>query len=156
VTRSRARLLALPAALALALSLSGCGAGFLAATNRPYTPSNGTSMTVGTMDARNIMLVADETKPNTFELIGALVNNADAPETLTAVKVGGAAVTLTPITVASHSIITTGGEPRSSIVIPNATFSVGDFTQVELTFSTAGAVSAAVLALTREGTQSGG
>jgi hypothetical protein len=157
VTRIRARLLAVPAALTLAMSVSGCGAGFLAATNRPYVPSNGSSFTAGTMDARNVMLVADPDRPNTFELLGALVNNADAPQTLTGVTVEGAGkVPLTPITVAGHSIITTGGEPTSSIVVPDAKFAAGDFTQVTLTFSTVGAVTRDVLALTREGTTSGG
>lgn len=157
MTRTRARLLALPAALLLTLTLSGCGAGFLAATNRPYIPSNGTSFTVGTMDARNVTLVADPTRPKTFEVIGALVNNGDAPETLTGITVAGAsAVPLTPITVAAHSMITTGGEPSSDIVVTNANFAAGDFTDVTLTFGSAGSTTRAVLAMTREGTTSGG
>ena len=85
-----ARLLALPVALALAATLSGCGAGFHAGTNRPYVPSNGTSLTVGTMDARNLLLVEDAARPGTFHLIGALVNNGADPEVLTAVAVEGA------------------------------------------------------------------
>ena len=119
MNRTSARLLALPVALALAATLSGCGTGFLAATNRPYVPSNGTSMTVGTMDARNLLLVDDDAQPGTFKLIGALVNNGADPEVLTAVAVQNAgAVPLTPITVPGRSIITTGGTPTSTILDP--------------------------------------
>lgn len=157
MNRFRTRLLAAPAALALALTLAGCGAGFFAATNQPYIPSNGTSFTAGTMDARNVMLVADPAKPKTFHLIGALVNNSGAPETLTGVTVTGAGqVPLTPITVASHSIVTTGSTPLSDILVPDATFTAGQFTQVTLTFSTVGSVTRDVLAMTPEGTVAGG
>jgi hypothetical protein len=157
VNRTSARLLALPVALALAATLSGCGAGFLAATNRPYVPSNGTSMQVGSMDARNLLLVADETQPGTFKLIGALVNNGADPEVLTAVAVQNAgAVPLTPITVPGRSIITTGGTPTSTILVPGATFKVGDFTQITLTFKNEGSGTASLLALTADGVVSGG
>ncbi len=156
-TRTRTRLLAVPAALAVTLGLAGCATGFDAATNQPYIPSNGTSFTSGTMDARNVLLVADPTKPDTYHLIGALVNSGNAPETLTAVSVTGASqVPLTPITVAGQSLVTTGAEPTSDILVTNAKFSVGDFTSVTLTFSTTGSVTRDVLAMTPEGTVSGG
>jgi hypothetical protein len=151
------RLLTLPLALLVASTLAGCSAGFGAATNRPYTPSNGTSLTVGTMDARNLLLVADETQPNTYKLIGALVNNAEVPETLTAVAVEGAGpIALTPITVPGLSRITTGALPTSTIVVPDATFALGDFTTITLTYSTQGSGTKSLLALTAEGTTSGG
>lgn len=151
------RLLTLPLALLVASTLAGCSAGFGAATNRPYTPSNGTSLTVGSMDARNLLLVADETQPNTYKLIGALVNNAEVPETLTAVTVEGAGpIALTPITVPGLSRITTGALPTSTIVVPDATFALGDFTTITLTYSTQGSGTKSLLALTAEGTTSGG
>jgi hypothetical protein len=144
-------------ALVAGLSLSACGTGFDAQTNRPYTPSNGTSLTVGTMAARNLLLVADETRPNTYELIGALVNTGPEPESLTAVSVEGAgAVALTPITVPGRSLISTGSAPTSTIVVPDATFALGSFTTITLTFGDQGAGSASLLALTRAGTTSGG
>ncbi len=155
-TRFR-RLLALPAAVALTAALSGCGAGFDAATSLPYVPSNGTSLTVGTMDARNLLLVADETRPGTFEMIGALVNNGPGPEVLTSVSVEGAGIVpLTPITIPGRAIITTGSEPASTIVISEATFGVGDFTTITLTFASQGSATGSLLALTREGVTAGG
>jgi hypothetical protein len=157
VNRTSARLLALPVALALTATLSGCGTGFLAATNRPYVPSNGTSLTVGTMDARNLLLVEDASRPGTFHLIGALVNTGPDPEVLTGVSVAGAsAVPLTPITVPGRSIITTGATTSSTIDVPGATFKVGDFTQITLTFKNEGSGTASLLALTPDGVVSGG
>ncbi len=156
VTRTT-RLGALVTTAALAGSLAGCGTGFDAATNTPYTPSNGTSLNVGTMAARNLLLVADETRPGTFELIGALVNNGPEPATLTAVTVEGAGtIALTPITVPGRGIQTTGAEPRSTILVPDATFAVGHFTTITLTFGDEGSGTGSILAMTREGTTSGG
>ena len=155
--RTSTRLLALPVMLALVGSLSGCGAGFMAATNRPYVPSNGTSLTVGSMDARNLLLVADSTSPGTFELIGVLVNNGAEPEVLTSVAVEGAgAVPLTPITIPGRTLITTGDQPTSTIVVPGATFAVGDFTSITLTYQGQGSGTASLLALTPEGVVAGG
>ena len=85
------------------------------------------------------------------------MNNGADPEVLTAVAVQSAgAVPLTPITVPGRSIITTGGTPTSTILVPGATFKVGDFTQITLTFKNEGSGTASLLALTPEGVVSGG
>ncbi len=157
VTRTARRALTMPLAVLLASMLAGCATGFLASTNQPYVPSNGSSLTVGAMDARNLLLVEDDLRPGTFSLIGALVNNAAEPETLIGIGIEGAGpIPLTPITVPGRGLITTGAEPASTILVPDATFPVGSFTTVTLTYAGEGSGTVDVLSLTAEGTTAGG
>ena len=152
------RLLTLVSSPCSSRTLAGCSAGFVAATNRPYMPSNGTSLTVGTMDARNLLLVADETQPTPSSSSAPWSTTAQVPETLTAVTVEGAGAdrrsrrSRSPVA----PCITTGALADEHDRGARRHLRGRRLHHDHLDLRTQGSGTESLLALTREGTTSGG
>ena len=153
----RRTLVVLSCAAALALTLSACGAGFDAGTNQVRRVTNGSDGDVGSVAVRNVLLLQDGASPPTTTLTGALVDNSDRSDQLTAVKVGEAgAVTLDPITVPARGIVTLGSGDTPGINVPDATFRPGRNITVTLTFRDSGQLTMSVLVMVPSGPSNGG
>lgn len=147
----------LSCAAALAVTLSACGAGFDAGTNQVRRVTNGSDGDVGSVAVRNLLLLQDGASPPVTTLTGALVDNTDATDQLTAVKVGEAgAITLSPITVPARGIVTLGSGDTPAITVPDATFRPGRNIPVTLTFKNSGELTMSVLVMLPSGPSNGG
>lgn len=82
-SRRRPRCLLLGTALLLPV-LSACGTGFQAQTSQIYQPGPGISVRSGDVYAVNMLVVSDGAGDGT--LVGALINQAQAPDTLEGVE----------------------------------------------------------------------
>lgn len=110
-------------AAALALGATGCSLIAPIATMTPYAPSDGIDVSVGGVDARNLMLIADESGEN-FNVVFTGVNTGDAPAELTinfmdenSQLTAGAGFTVEPgSTVFGHP---EGEAPPTFVTIPN-------------------------------------
>lgn len=67
-------------AAALALGATGCSLIAPQGTLKPYAPSDGVDVSVGGVDVRNIMLIADETGENFNVVFGAVNRTSEEQE----------------------------------------------------------------------------
>lgn len=139
------RSLAASLCVPLALTLTGCGFG--AQTLQPYTPAEGVNTSVGQVQVRNVLVIADSTGQGLVS--ASLVTYAD--DTLTAVagtphKVDGSAgsplvVTATglPLTMPTNTLFVLTDAPLR-IAVSSPDLKPGLLAEVTLTFAKAGQV----------------
>jgi hypothetical protein len=153
----RRTLAVLSCGAALAVTLSACGAGFDAGTNQVRRVTNGSDADIGSVAVRNLLLLQDGASPPTTTLTGALVDNTDETDQLTAVKVAEAGpITITPINVPARGIVTLGSGQTPGITVPDATFRPGRNILVTLTFKNSGELTLSVLVMLPNGPSNGG
>jgi hypothetical protein len=137
---------AVTAALLAALlpAATGCAAGFGAETVQPYTPADGVNADAGPMKVRGATLVAEE-PGGPANLIASFVNEADAPDRLTAVRLaeGGEEgdVTGGPVALPSGRLVQVGQSDGPHVTLEGpSSLRPGHFVAVELVFARAGTV----------------
>jgi hypothetical protein len=86
------RAVAAAALAVMALGATGCGAINPQATTANYAPSDGISLNVGDVQARNLMLVTNSAEEEA-RVLGSLVNNTENAQSLT-LSVDGGSVTI--------------------------------------------------------------
>lgn len=79
-------------AAALVLGMTGCSLISEVATSTPYAPSDGVDVTVGDVDLRNVMLIADETGEN-FNVVFGAVNRTGGDQEVSITFTGEGAQT---------------------------------------------------------------
>ena len=118
---------------ALVLSLGGLtSCGFDLATDRPYTPGEGTNDQEGDVDLLSALIVAAQ--PNEGTVVVTLVNETDDEQALSGVAVGDLEVTdFDPIEVAPRDHLSLAAEGDGVLV--SGDFDAGQFLPVTFTFA---------------------
>lgn len=135
---------------ALLASTTGCGAGFDAATGRPYTPTDGVNGEAGDILLRSISLVAAE-PGGPAAVVGAVVNESGHSDRLVGVQVAGASE---PAYFPDEQIflprgdlvpLGTDGTPAVTVTGPPSRLQPGSFVRVRFFFARGGATTLQVL-----------
>jgi len=160
VSRSTVRTATALAGALLALgSLSGCAAGFNAATNKPYTPTNGSIVNVGKMAVRSVVVVGNENGSGQADLIAVFVNTGQVPDALTGITVQGA----DPVTVPGGTLnlppmvnVPIGPDQPNRVLLEKLQATPGQLVKIVMTFRDAGTAEVTALVMTPTGLVSGG
>jgi len=154
VSRSTVRTATALAGALLALgSLSGCAAGFNAATNKPYTPTNGSIVNVGKMAVRSVVVVGNENGSGQADLIAVFVNTGQVPDALTGITVQGA----DPVTVPGGTLnLPIGPDQPNRVLLEKLQATPGQLVKIVMTFRDAGTAEVTALVMTPTGLVSGG
>jgi hypothetical protein len=134
-------------ALGLLVSASACYTNTNAATQRSYQPADGVDADSGLLRVRNLQVVSSGTGGT---LVGAIANDGTAPDTLTAITVGGrpAQLTLASRTLVPQQLLSFGTTDGPQAFVPG-TYTPGGLVPVVLTFGRATAVDLQVPVLPR-------
>ncbi len=150
---------AVAVALLALTSLSGCAAGFNAATNRPYTPTNGAIASVGDIRVRSVVIVGNDNGSGQADLIAVLVNNGTTDDALTGITVEGADPVQVPggsLNIPPQVTVPIGPDSTNRVLLEKLTATPGHLVKVTLAFRDAGIASLTVLVMTPAGLVSGG
>lgn len=140
----------------LLLAALGCGAGFDATTSQPYTPSEGVDGDAGTVLLRGVTLVAPG-PGGPAGLVGGLVNEGKAPDTLTSVQVLGSSqpgyFPQGQILLPPGELVPLGLENSPSVTVtgPPTQLRAGNFVSVRFVFENAGSTTLQLLVQPRKG-----
>jgi hypothetical protein len=132
---------ALVAGLVVATTLTGCAAGPTAPTRNIKKVTDGAEGDLGSLKVRDLLVVNQA--DGSGVLVGTVVNDGTASDTLTGITVAGIPVALgsAPVVLDQNMpVIFSGDSANNSAVVAGLNQSAGNRVPIELTFATAGSI----------------
>ncbi len=127
--------------VALALALAGCGAGKNAATQQPYTPTDGVQGSAQSVKVRDVILVS--MPDGTGVIVGTVVQTGPVQDRITGITVDGKPASVapaSPVLIQNAPIRFAGDSANASADIPGLNAVPGRLAKVEFTFEASGTV----------------
>ena len=150
-TAARPRILA-AGLFAVALALTGCQAGSSAQTSQPYNPGDGRNVNIPEdatfqddyLAVRNALVVSDG---GAAAATVSVVNHGSEPDVLNSISINGNVATFAggPFEVTPGNKISVGGGSEAIALVNEAGVAPGQWTDMTLTFDTAGTTTLQVL-----------